>query len=132
MYFFVMYNLSGIQKGIQSGHVALEYQREHGKTKQYKDFVQNHKTFILLDGGGSNDMLERMVELEGFGIKFSTFYEPDLNNSLSAIAFILPEKIYNCVDKDTNQEDIFFKYNDERRRNMNIYNYIRKFRLASN
>ena len=131
MYFFVMGNLSGRQQGIQAGHAALEYQREFGKKKQYKDFVDNHKTFILLDGGGSNDMLERMIELEDFGIDFSKFYEPDLNESLSAIAFILPESIYDCKDKNIDPE-FRWSMDKERFHNLEVYEYIRKFRLASN
>ena len=123
MYFFVMYNLSGIQKGIQSGHAAVEYQLEYGKTKQYKDFAKNHKTFILLDGGGSIDMVERERELESYGIKFASFQEPDLNNSISAIAFIVPEEIYGKDIKGL--EDVWTWDVDYAR-------YLKGFKLASN
>ncbi len=123
LYFFVMYNLSGIQKGIQAGHAALEYALEFGKTKQYKEFINKHKTFIVLDGGGSNDMLERELELEGYGIKYATFIEPDLNDSVSAIAFLVPESIYN---KDIRGlEDVYTK-------DVEFARYLKSFRLASN
>jgi hypothetical protein len=128
MYFFVMYNLSGIQKGIQAGHAAVEYQLKYGKTKKYKDFVKNHKTFILLDGGGSNDMLVREQELEDLGIKFASFIEPDLNNSVSAIAFIVPEHIYNCVDSEIDT----WRLEGNRYKTKKLYDYLRSFRLASN
>jgi hypothetical protein len=123
MYFFVMYNLSGIQKGIQAGHAAIEYQLKHGKTKQYKDFAMNHKTFIVLDGGGSNDMLARELELESLKIKFASFIEPDLNNSVSAIAFIVPEHIYS---KDVKGLEDVHTYDVDYAR------YLKSFRLASN
>lgn len=123
MYFFVMYNLSGIQKGIQAGHAAIEYQLKHGKTKQYKDFANNHKTFIVFDGGGSNDMLEREKELESFGIKYASFIEPDLNDSVSAIAFIVPESIYG---KDIKGLE------DNRTYEVDYARYLKSFRLASN
>jgi hypothetical protein len=129
MYFFVMYNLSGIQKGIQCGHAALEYQSLYGKTTQYKEFFKYHKTFILLDGGGSYDMVEKVEELNNFKIPHATFFEPDLNNSLSAIAFIVPEEIYG-MDKS------FIDYAEQNPEFMDskvrIAKYLKSFRLASN
>ena len=95
MYFFVLRQLSGIDKGIQAGHAALEFAHKYGETEQYKDFIENHKTFILLNGGGSMEMLERIEELEDLQIDFVKFREPDLNGIVSAIAFILPESIYD-------------------------------------
>ena len=71
MYFFVMYNLSGIQKGIQAGHAALEYANLFKNKREYQDFIEVHKTFILLDGGGSNDMLKREDELDDLGIRYA-------------------------------------------------------------
>jgi hypothetical protein len=123
MYFFVMGNLSGRQQGIQAGHAAIEYQLKHGNTKQYKDFARNHKTFIVLDGGGSNDMLVRELELGCFNIKYASFLEPDLNNSMSAIAFIVPEHIYS---KDIKELDDVHTYDVDYAR------YLKSFRLASN
>jgi hypothetical protein len=122
MYFFVMYNLSGIQKGIQAGHAAVEYSLTYGHIEQYKMFAAYHKTFILLDGGGSNDMIQRKTELWEFGINHTGFYEPDLNNSLSAIAFIVPETIYGAKDGDFNESS----YQEKLRQ------YLKGFRLASN
>lgn len=51
MYFFVPYNISEIQKGIQAGHSALEYALKYGRTKEFLDFVENHKTWVILSGG---------------------------------------------------------------------------------
>lgn len=119
MYFFVMYNLSGIQKGIQAGHAALEYAKLFGHTEQYKEFITYHKTFILLDGGGSGDMCNRYEEVLQMGIPLIGFHEPDLNDSLSAFAFILSEDDFAYrPDNDPEEES--------------VYNYIRRFRLASN
>lgn len=118
MYFFVMYNLSGIQKGIQAGHAALEYAYKYGTTDPNVEvFVRDHKTFILLSGGGSSDMLERVNELADLGIKHAVFREPDLNGSLSAIAFIVNEEDYACEDH--------YKLNP-------IKQYLTQFQLASN
>ena len=96
MYFFTMYNISPIQQGIQSGHAALEYAYIYGDTPQYLDFIRNHKTFIILNGGTSSDMEARKKELADLGVRYATFYEPDLNYSLSAIAFLVEAKDYAC------------------------------------
>lgn len=94
LYGFVMYNLSGIQKGIQFGHAALEYTRKY-PNKRTTDFIDNHKTFIVLSGGGSNDMLNRQDELKELDVKHAVFHEPDLNGAMSAIVFIVDEEDYS-------------------------------------
>jgi hypothetical protein len=107
MYFFVPYNISEIQKGIQAGHASLEYALEHGHTDTFRDFVQHHKTWIILNGGtfnsdkgnkyyGSLNEIEDML-LEN-KIAFSHFIEPDLNNGLSALCFIVDERVFNRKD----------------------------------
>jgi hypothetical protein len=131
MYFFVMGNLSGRQQGIQAGHAAVEYSLRCGLGEKefgdYVEFAQHHKTFILLDGGGSNDMYDRLVDLTGLGIPHAKFNEPDLNNAVSAIAFILAHDVYSIdlnapgVEGDT---DYAHRYA--------IKSYVSKFRLASN
>jgi hypothetical protein len=129
MYFFVMGNLSGRQQGIQAGHAALEYANTFKDCKVYKDFINNHKTFILLDGGGSEDMKERLQELQNLGISYEGFFEPDLNNSLSAIAFIVPESVYGL-------DSVYFEYldkNPEFEDHDAIFaRYLKSFKLASN
>lgn len=127
MYFFVLYSLSGIQKGIQSGHAALEYAQMYNHEDEYQDFANNHKTFILLDGGGSNDMIERMIELDRFGIHYAEFREPDLNNSVSAIAFIVSEDIYGRkIDQYRIDNPVTLVYEEK------VALYLKDFRLASN
>lgn len=125
MYFFVMYNLSGRQAGIQAGHAALEYVSAYAfdqetPDKDLIDFVKNHKTFIVLDGGTSGTMIDRMDELAELGIPFAAFREPDLNYSTSAIAFLVNESEY-----DPSEDEILYKTNP-------VYEYLRQFRLASN
>lgn len=127
MYFFTMYNLSGIQKGIQAGHAALEYVDKilpnHPESDEADDlinFIRNHKTWIVLDGGTSSTMQDRMAELKDLGIDFAAFQEPDLNYSTSAIAFLVHEEDYS-----PSENEILYKTN-------RVYEYLRQFRLASN
>lgn len=129
MYFFVMYNLSGIQKGIQAGHAALEYANKYGDTEQYKEFIEHHKTFILLDGGGSNEMIKLLPKLWNFDVDFAVFYEPDLNNALSAIAFIVPENIYNFNFEDYVVNNTYMGTGDKE---FDYSSFLKRFRLASN
>lgn len=128
MYFFVMYNLSGIQKGIQAGHAAVEYSRladVYETHTQYFEFADEHKTFIVLDGGGSGDMITRSLELDNLGIPHACFHEPDLNGSLSAIAFILPKEVYD-IDLNIVEGD------DDYLKRYAVKSYISMFKLATN
>lgn len=106
MYFFVPYNISDIQKGIQAGHAALEYANTYGSSEKYKDFIENHKTWIILNGGTTNnnydgdDMyvgsLNNIVnELMNNNIECEIFNEPDLNDALTAVCFIADERVFN-------------------------------------
>jgi hypothetical protein len=113
-----MYNLSGIQKGIQAGHAALEYVLKYGNTDpDVHAFMRDHKTFILLNGGTSRTMHDRVQELIDLDIPHASFNEPDLNDSISAIAFLVHECDY--VDPDP------FETNP-------VKQYLRRFSLASN
>ena len=116
MYFFVAYNLSPIQQGIQAGHAAVEYSAKYFGTRTeflYKQFAKKHKTFIILNGGTTNDgkVFKRgkkrtHKELQGtmqkyenylkkYNVPFAGFREPDANNALTAIAFIANKKSFN-------------------------------------
>jgi len=110
MYFFVPYNISEIQKGIQCGHAALRYARlfsaEH---PEVWDFVDNHETWIILNGGTTNEQrgFDGLVEgtlnqigddLQENDIQFSYFIEPDLNHALTALCFLCDERVFNRKD----------------------------------
>lgn len=106
MYFFTIYQLTGIQKGIQCGHAALEYANKYWDDTEYMNFIKNWKTWVILNGGTTNDERDFNGISDGTlnqigdklfdnDIKFSYFREPDLNNSLTAICFILDERVFN-------------------------------------
>jgi len=112
MYFLVLYSLSGIQKGIQCGHAAIEYERKFKNTTLYNYWANHHKTFIILDGGTTNDgvvscygeepAIGTLQECEKLlnenNINFATFKEPDLNSSLTSISLIADERVFNHKD----------------------------------
>jgi len=120
MYFFVPYHLSGIQKGIQAGHAKDEFHimmEEEKKTHEffvapnhdylypdYFSWLYRDKTYIVLDGGdsyGSKTSEERgsmqtyLGLLEQNGIAVAEFYEPQLNNTLTALAFLVDETVWD-------------------------------------
>ena len=107
MYFFVPYNISGRQMGIQAGHSSLRYARLHAQDNpEVWDFVDNHETWIILNGGTMNEerdfdgiaagSMNRIADdLLANDIRFSYFHEPDLNGGLSALCFLCDEQVFN-------------------------------------
>jgi hypothetical protein len=111
MYGLVPYNISDTQKGIQFDHAKDNYVVEYGTDVRYKRFLEEWKTTIILNGGTSNEghtirhgfrdityigtMQEHLITLKNNNIKVSTFYEPDLNSMLSAIVFLVDERVFN-------------------------------------
>jgi hypothetical protein len=58
MYGLVNYQLSGIQKGIQFGHGVVDYGMKYIESHEYQRWAKNDKTFIILNGGTTNDKFE--------------------------------------------------------------------------
>lgn len=111
MYGFVPYNISEIQKGIQFGHAVVEYGMKYMNTPEYQYFANEWKTFMILNGGTSNDgSLHRHgfkdIDYKGSlnliadslfenDINYHFFREPDLNDMLTAVVFLVDERVFN-------------------------------------
>lgn len=112
MYFFVPYNISPIQQGIQSGHALGRYALKYGRFNPYHvvwEFLEKWETFIILNGGTTNSrrdftslsvgslnqIADELVENE---IEMAYMIEPDLNEALSAVAIICDERVFNKKD----------------------------------
>ena len=109
MYHLVIYQLSGIQIGIQASHARDEYAEAFDQDEDFKSWRKTHKTVILLNGGTTNSigfdpyslrpytgsMQLHMKSLEMLDLKYVEFQEPDLNNAVTAIAFLLDERVFN-------------------------------------
>jgi len=111
MYFFVPYNISPIQQAIQAGHAAQQYDFKYRDNFQTIDFIVNHKTWIILNGGTTNDnpdtpgtMQEIFNDILAFNehngrdVNVTTFHEPDLNDAMTAICFVCEEPVFNYDD----------------------------------
>lgn len=104
MYGLVPYNLSDIQKGIQYGHAVVEYMSKHyAHDDACIKWAKEDKTFIILDGGTTNlghkgysGTLNSYIQgLSDNRVPYATFYEPDLGDQLTAIVFLVDERVWN-------------------------------------
>ena len=107
MYGLVPYNISPIQQGIQFGHAVVEYGLKHFKDLDYQKWAKKDKTFIILNGGTTNHkasledglpfgtLNQHVLTLQQNGIDFATFNEPDLGDQLTAVVFIVDERVFN-------------------------------------
>lgn len=101
MYSLTLYQLSGtIHAGIQPYHATIEAFVNFGKRysideKQFKDWAKNWKTVIILNGGTTTTLGNHYDTLIDNGIKCNKFHEPDLGNILTAISFIVDERVFN-------------------------------------
>ena len=105
MYGLVPYNLSPIQQGIQFGHAVVEYGLEFFDTQEYQEWARRDKTFIILNGGTTNDNTMRLgtlqqnyFELTDRGIKVGEFHEPDLGDQMTAVVFLVDDRVFDKVN----------------------------------
>lgn len=109
MYGLVPYNISPIQQGIQYGHAVVDYRESldghKDMLKLYKKWAKKDKTFIILNGGTTNNNKKRLGSLnkhlstlKANKIKVQDFYEPDLNDALTGVCFLVDERVFNRED----------------------------------
>lgn len=101
MYGLVPNNISSIQKGIQFGHAVVEY----GITQRYSEYLRwaaIDKKFIILNGGTTNKNLDRLGTLNNHletlikaGVRVEWFEEPDLGDQLTAIVFLVDDRVWD-------------------------------------
>ena len=169
MYGMVPYNISPIQQGIQFGHAVVEYGQkmkylgEHNQSlnTQYNDWADNWKTFIILNGGTTNNKIvegkylgslnNHKSTLDKIGIYNVTFDEPDLGDQLTAIVFIVDERVFNKekypyfnfkIKQQIDLNNPTFSDDTEKQewtlwvqsiggwKNLELRNFIQNFRLA--
>jgi len=149
MYGLVPYNISPIQQGIQFGHAVVEYGLKFGASFDYQEWARDWKTFIILNGGTTNtnfsmedglplgSMNRHLLTLhDEMNVRFATFHEPDLGNQLTAITFIVDERIFNKTKYPDPQP---FASQDEQNMfmesiggevNYKLREFLKQFRLA--
>jgi hypothetical protein len=107
MYFFVPYNISPIQQAIQAGHAGMEYVYTHQLRPELIHFMDDDKTWVVLNGGTTNSKIDEEImlpfgtlnqiqeNLQKNNIDISSFYEPDLNDALTAVCFLADERVWD-------------------------------------
>jgi hypothetical protein len=117
MYFFTSFYISPTQHGIQAGHCVEEYSDLYHDDPLYKEY-RKHKTWIILNGGSTNNCFELgtgepigelnqiVEELQQNAIRHACFFEPGLNDALTAVCFICDERVWNYKDYPNFPESI--------------------------
>jgi len=105
MYGLVPYNISPIQQAIQFGHAVVDYSRTISETpyeKIYNKWADEDKTFIILNGGTTNNKPENfgtlnkhLISLRENSVIVKEFNEPDLGDQLTAVVFLVDERVFN-------------------------------------
>lgn len=103
-YFFTNTWLSGIQKGLQVAHCVAEMsQKAPGKPgdNEFIDWIDNHKTIIILDGGSHADLVDikKLFEDENNFYPWASFSEDEesLSGAMTSVGIVLPELIYESA-----------------------------------
>jgi hypothetical protein len=154
MYGFVPYNISDIQKGIQFGHAVVELVQKlkydtklNDELRIFNEWADKHKTFIILNGGTSNHSVNRYIQdyqfeftgsmeshlkyLNELGVVTGDFFEPDLNDMLSAIVFIVDERVFNKKDYPDFEDWLFDNYNHLVKSDLNKYQLAQKIKESN-
>ena len=109
----VPYNISPIQQGIQFGHAVVEYGLEFSETPEYQTWARRDKTFIILNGGTTNNtafikgtLNNHYFTLTDRCIRVGEFHEPDLGDQLTAVVFLVDDRVYDKVAWPDYEEDL--------------------------
>lgn len=134
MYGLVPYNLSPIQQGIQYGHAVVEYAQRSFAREDYQKWATEDKTFIILNGGTTNDrrldgdfigsLNRHKVTLMKEGIRIADFREPDLGDQLTAVVFLVDDRVF---DRETYPDYMGPVYTDGTPVETDYYNWKMKF-----
>lgn len=147
MYGLVLYSLSGIQKGIQYGHAVVEYGMAFPNDPDYKQWSAVDKTSILLSGGSTNNNPDKLGTLNKHFhtllqnmVKCVIFNEPDLGDQVTAVVFLVDERVWNkekYPDFDQTQNitylqwsKIFSKDQEEINKVIFLREFLKQFKLA--
>lgn len=115
-YFFTNRYVAGIHTGIQSGHAIDQLWskyverfltdqlsgveptfQDRTQFDMLRDFSKNHKTFICLNGGDHQNLLNLVDFLSNPNnpLPWMEFREPGLNDAITAVAVVVPELLYS-------------------------------------
>jgi hypothetical protein len=107
MYSIVLRHLSGIQKGIQHGHAKDMYEKKYGDFDEYKKWLNNDVTVVVLECHSCQQLRDAVDALEYGGVYHSIFQEPDLDNIPTAVSFLAPEDVWDFDNYPNEPFDVY-------------------------
>ena len=117
LYSFVNYYLSPIQAGIQTGHAAVQLVRHyagltHRDHDMVMDWADDHKTFIVLNGGNNAQLISAHEAVMNSGYPYSAFFEDEasLGGIMTCVAVVVPESVFNAKRIDPNSEIEYYRW----------------------
>lgn len=122
MYCLVLRHLSGINKGIQCTHACEQYGNLNRSEPDYRRYIEDDMTLIVLDGGTSPEMNQIEQTLLENSVQFYAFREPDLSYLITAICFLVDESIWDRENYLTKEE--YFELNSHLSDEENEMRYI--------
>lgn len=102
-YHFNNFYLSGIHAGIQAAHAQHELAYKYlgigdAPSDIYENWVENHKTMVVLNGGMAKDLLELedLFDTEDNPYPWASWRESEeaLNGCITSIAMVLPQRVF--------------------------------------
>lgn len=132
MYGIVMRHLSGIQKGIQFGHAALVYQDKYKANMDEYKIKVDKLPFILLQAVTTDELKATAKTLKSLSVDVVAFHEPDIDDALTAIVFILDERVYDTDKYPVTKDGVHKELAADDNRLLKIRNLVKGFPLATN
>lgn len=74
--------LTDVQCGVQAAHAIQEYNNQYPDCENLKSWAHDHKTLIFLAASA-----KQFEAFKGLPLKNASFYESDLDNMETAVAF---------------------------------------------
>lgn len=140
-YVFVNAYCKGIQAGIQALHAVARLGVD--ADINYREWVRDHETVVLLNGGSHDDLLETFKSLNELDVKQSEFREEGLNDSLTAIAIVPNPMVAQAIEdikwyrknrylvKDEHPKVESYLYQTHTKKNADLAIYLQSFRSHS-
>lgn len=79
--------LTIVQAGVQAAHAIAEYATLHGQDDSFREWSTKHKTLIFLEASEFDMRAHKFYYEHHLDKKTADFIEPDMNDTLTAIAF---------------------------------------------
>ena len=90
-------DLSPGYQAVQSAHAAIEFQHEHSEIA--KKWNTESKYLIFLSVENESELFHYLDKIKYYGIKYTTFTEPDIGNQLTAVCIEPSERSRKLVSR---------------------------------